>query len=106
MELWLEQTVRGVFPTQLKSLAINPIVFGGVVGNIGDLALESFKNHGRRMTLEDLEKLPKTLREIHGVFEPESLRDRLGEFFPQLEQPNSGPRSGLSRLKFLTQGAM
>ena len=80
LTLTMASGVHVTFPTQLKKLYL---VDGRLDNsNIGDVALETFKSGcSRRITREDLERLPKTIRKIRGEFDPDSLRDHLGEFF-------------------------
>ena len=85
LEVSMEPDVRVTFPTGLKELSINKGELTNT--NVGNVALESFKSRWpSRITRAELERLPKTLKKVDGQFEPESLKNRLPEFFPLLEQ--------------------
>ena len=84
LSLWLPRGVRVTFPTQLKNLCI----FDGGLdnSNIGDIALETFKaGCSRLFTQDELERLPKTIRKVHGEFDPDSRKNILGELFPLMQ---------------------
>ena len=83
MGVSLEPGIRVTFPTGLKKLKRGD---GKLCeSNIGDVALESFVlMPGYLTTREELEKLPKTVKKVEGMFYPMSLEKRLGEMFPLL----------------------
>ena len=84
LTLSVQSGIRVTFPTRLKSLRVEEGKLGET--NIGDLALETFSSAwGRPITLEELETLPKTLRDVYGPFEPDTLKKRLPELFPLLK---------------------
>ena len=88
LSLWLEPDVTVTFPTGLRELWF----FNGELTdtNIGDVALESFYSMWtRRVTRDELDILPKTLKSICGCFEPASLMTHLREMFPLLERSSS-----------------
>ena len=80
-----EPNIKATLPTGLKYLCLD----GGKLDNtnIGDVALESFESGMfRRITQDDLQRLPKTLKKIHGGFRPEWLEEQLFEMFPLLDK--------------------
>ena len=80
----MKPEVRVTFPTGLKELRIAEGELTNT--NIADVALETFMSgYYSRITQEELERLPKTIRKIKGKFNPKSLKDQLGEFFPLLQ---------------------
>ena len=82
--VWIKSAVRVTLPTGLKQLEVRKGKLANT--NVGDLALVLFDSGWfRRITRDDLERLPKTLKKIVGRFEPESLKERVWEMFPQLE---------------------
>ena len=80
----LESDIRLTFPTGLKRLCVDHGSLGD--SNISDVALESFESGwNSRLTWNDLEKLPRTLKAINSNFESASLKHRLPEMFPLLQ---------------------
>ena len=49
--------------------------------NLPHVSLEAFACWNRPVTRDVLEDLPKTIRKVCGVFQPQSLQDRLCELF-------------------------
>ena len=82
MDISLYQDVTVTFPTRLKRLYIGYGQLGK--SNIGDVALEVLSGWKFQITLDILEKLPKTLRNIDGSFDPPSLEQCICEMFPLL----------------------
>ena len=75
--------VRATFPTGLKELYVTSGTLDNT--NTGDVSLVTFESWcHRKITSDDLERLPKTLKKIEGRFEPASLKDHLREMFPLL----------------------
>ena len=88
--VWMRPDVSVTFPTGLKALSFNEGFLNNT--NIGDVALEWFElgsSAGYPLKQFDLERQPKTLKTIKGLFSPESLEERLSEFFPLLGQKTS-----------------
>ena len=79
LELTVPLDVRVTLPTQLEELH-----FSGEASNltnISDVGLEVFFNNSWKcpLTREMLDRLPKTLVNVGGSFEPWTLKDQLGE---------------------------
>ena len=84
LSVCLEPGIRATFPTGLKQLQLAEGELTNT--NVGDVALETMTfSWQHQITLDELERLPKTLKTVTGRFEPESLKAHLCEIFPLIE---------------------